>query len=60
MLAEKEISFAKQLKQEAGGIKTLDEEFIRKEKERRRDVDCRVASSLGRPITEKEYLVANI
>jgi len=60
MSEKKEISFAKQLKQEAKGIKTLDPEFMKKEKKRRLGDDCRVASSLGRPITEKEYLTSNI
>jgi len=60
MLEKEEISFVKQLKKEAKGVKTLDPEFMKREKERRLGVDCRVASSLGRPITEKEYLTSNI
>jgi len=60
MTEKKEITFAKKLKQEAKGVKTLDPEFVKREKERRLGVDCRVASSLGRPITEKEFLTSNI
>jgi len=60
MSEKKEISFAQQLKQEAKDIKTLDPDFVKREKERRLGIDCRVASSLGRPITEKEYLTSNI
>ena len=60
MYEKKEMSFAEQLKQEGKGVKTLDPEFMKKERERRLGIDCRVASSLGRPITEKEFLTSNI
>jgi len=60
MNREKDISFAEQLKLEAEGVMTLTPEFMKEEEEKRLGVDCRIASSLGREITEKEFMVANI
>ena len=60
MKNKKEIPFTEQLKEEAKGVMTLTPEFIKREQEKRLGVDCRVASSLGRPISEKEYLSSNI
>ena len=60
MLEKQKPSFAEQLKKEAIGIMTLNPEKMAKEKERRLGIDCRIASTLGRPITEKEFLTANI
>jgi len=48
------------IKEETQGKFKLDAEWIRKDREHRLAIDCRVASALGRPITDKEYLSSNI
>jgi len=60
MSDKKEIPYTEQLKAETKGIMTLNPEFIKREQEKRIGIDCRIASSLGRPITEKEYMSTNI
>ena len=60
MKDKENLPFTEQLKAEAEGVMTLDPEFVKQEQEKRLGVDCRIASSLGRAITEKEFLSSNI